>query len=326
MLRLKSPGYERLLQSPVFEASLGGAEANVAVSLAQWGKSVEFISAFPEGPIGDAAIASLRAFGVSVFCPERLSGRLGVYYLEAGSNQRPSMVIYDRAETAFSQTFGDRYDWNSAFQNAGWLHVSGISPALSSASADAVTAAVHAAHASGMKISIDLNYRKKLWNWGKTAKEVLIPLVAAADTLIANESDIQEALKIDVHAEQGLYHEQVAIETARLFPNLVRIAITLRDSKSADRNRWAALLYERGSIYRSAEYEIYDIVDRVGAGDAFAAGLIFSITEGRPPLDCLQFAASAGCLKHSIPGDFNRMSVKEIDALAAGNGSGRIQR
>jgi 2-dehydro-3-deoxygluconokinase len=337
MLRLKSPGAERLLQSPVLEASFGGGEANVAVSLAQFGVSSTFITVLPANPIGDACISFLRGKAVDTSCIVRGGSRMGIYYLEAGANQRPSKVIYDRAHSAIMEIGPDTVDWERALDGAGWFHVTGITPALSGGAAEAALAAMAAARKKGITVSVDYNYRKNLWKYGKQAPEVMPELVRLADVGIANEEDCQLALGIGLDADAGPSGvDRGHIDTTRYqllcervlsaFPNLKTQAITLRESHSADSNSWSACLHNRREFLISTRYEVTDIVDRVGTGDAFAAGLIYGLQGGMPDRAALEFAAAASCLKHSIPGDMNFCSVDEVKQLMAGGASGRIQR
>ena len=332
MLRLKSPGVERLFQSPMLEATFGGAEANVAVSLAQYGIPVTFASVVPPNDIGDACVGELRRFGVDTSAVRRHGERLGVYYLEAGANQRPSKVTYDRGGSAMATVKRGDLDWSTVFDGATWFHVSGVTPAISAGAADLALEAVQAARAMGLTVSCDYNYRKNLWRWGKKAPEVMRELVRHVQVGIANEEDCQKALGLDVsvdvvggHLELEKYRT-LAQRVLEAFPNLERQAITLRESHSADRNGWSAVLATRSAFLHSRQYEIADIVDRVGAGDAFAAGLIYGMLSYRDDAKALEFATAASCLKHSILGDFNRVSVGEIEALMQGEASGRVQR
>ncbi|CAG0965584.1 2-dehydro-3-deoxygluconokinase [Anaerolineales bacterium] len=337
MLRLKSPGFERLLQSPILEATFGGGEANVAVSLAQFGREVSFVSALPQNPIADACLGFLQGRGVDVKSVLRQGERMGTYYLEAGANQRPSLVIYDRQHSAIMNTPSEAYDWKSIFEGAGWFHITGITPALSANAARVALQAVETAHAMGLKVSCDYNYRKNLWKYGKSANEVMRDLIRFVDIGIANEEDCQRAL--DISLDEG--GQEVELEAERVdivryselcekvlsaFPNLEMQAITLRTSYSADYNGWVACLHDRKKFYTSRPYEIMDIVDRVGTGDAFAAGLVYGLSGGMPAESALEFATAASCLKHSIPGDMNHCTANEVLALVKGSGSGRIQR
>ena len=332
MLRLKSPGCERLFQSPMLEATFGGAEANVAVSLAQYGVPVTFVSVVPPNDIGDACIAELRRFGVDTSAIRRQGDRLGVYFLEAGANQRPSKVTYDRIGSAIATAKRGDVDWNTVFDGATWFHVSGVTPAIGAAAADLALDAVQAARAKGAIVSCDYNYRKNLWRWGKKAPDVMRELVRHVHVGIANEEDCQKALGIDVdvqvaggHLELEKYRS-LAQRVLDAFPNLERQVITLRESHSADRNGWSAVMATRSSFLHSGQYDIADIVDRVGAGDSFAAGMIYGMLTYRDDAKALEFATAASCLKHSILGDFNRVSVSEVEALMQGEASGRVQR
>jgi 2-dehydro-3-deoxygluconokinase len=333
MLRLAAPGFERLLQSPQFEASFGGGEANVAVALAAFGLPASYVTALPDkNPISDAAVAELRRLGVDVSHIVRGKGRFGIYYLEPGANQRPSRVVYDRDSSAIALAKPGDISWERIFSGAGWFHITGITPAISGSAADLATEAVRTAHTLGLTVSCDLNYRKNLWKWGKTAKEVMSEFVRSVDVLIANEEDVQMALGIEapVDVNSGrLDREQypsLTNEVLATYANLRAIAITLRESKSASHNGWSACLNDRREFLRSRQYDITHIVDRIGAGDAFAAGLIYGLNQLQTSQSALDFAAAAGCLKHSIPGDFSRSSVEEVESLLRGGGSGRVQR
>ena len=332
MLRLKSPRAERLFQSPVLEATFGGAEANVAVSLAHFGVDATFVSAIPANPVGDACVAELGRFGVDTSRILRQGERLGIYYLETGANQRPSRVTYDRAGSAIASAKPGDFDWPAILQGADWFHVSGVTPAISAAAAQLALEAVRAAKAARVPVSIDYNFRKNLWRWGKRAPEVMRELVSHAQVGIANEEDCQQALgiKIDVDVNRGgLAVDQYRVLAERVleeFPNLERQAITLRESHSADHNGWSAVLHNRKQFLTSRRYDITDIVDRVGAGDSFAAGLIRGVLAYRDDSKALEFATAASCLKHSIDGDFNRVTVAEVEALMKGEASGRVQR
>lgn len=333
MLRLKSPGHERFFQSPAFEATFGGGEANVAVSLAGFGHDTRFVSVIPDNPLGEAVVRELRYHGVDTSVLVRSRHRLGIYFLETGANQRASKVVYDREGSGISLAEPASYDWDLAFAGAGWFHITGITPALSQAAADSAAAAMRAARERGLRVSMDLNYRKKLWNYGKKGPDVMVPLTALCDILVANEEDIQLCLGMElreINVTSGDLHaaayRNLATRVKKAFPNLSHVAITLRESQSADRNGWSAVL-DGASFITSRQYEIDDIVDRVGGGDAFSAGLIHGLLSW--PDDeqrALDFAVAASALKHSIPGDFNRVSLDEVRALVEGDGSGRVQR
>ncbi len=332
MLRLKSPGFERLFQSPVLEATFGGGEANVAVSLAAFGMDAAFVTVLPKNEIADACVGELRRFGVDTSLVVRGAGRMGIYYLENGANQRASKVVYDRAASAIALAKPGSIDWKKAFAGAGWFHITGITPAISQSAADLSLEAVRAAKEMGLTVSCDFNYRGKLWKYGKTAPEVMTGLVKFVDVGIANEEDCQKSLGIavDVNVEKGSLetseYEALGKKVLNAFPNLKLIAITLRESRSADCNGWSACLNDRERFILSRKYEITDIVDRVGGGDSFAAGLIHGLATGKTPGQALEFAVAASCLKHSIIGDFNRVSLDEVLKLAGGDASGRVQR
>ena len=333
MLRLKSPERERFFQSPTLEATFGGGEANVAVSLSILGKQSAFVTALPDNPIADGAIQSLQKYGVDVSGIKHLPGRVGIYYLESGANQRPSNVVYDRDFSSISMAEPKNFDWNQIFKCANWFHITGITPAISQCAADTAKAAVMEAKKAGCKVSIDLNYRKKLWKYGKTASEVMCELVKYADVVIANEEDIQKSLGIeaDIDVAKGSLNPEdykiLAEKVKEAYPNLSIIAITLRESHSADYNSWSAVLLGKTGFYHSKKYEITNIIDRVGGGDSFSAGLIFGLLEYPQKEDyALEFAVAASCLKHSISGDFNLTKRAEVEALCKGDGSGRVQR
>ncbi len=333
MLRLKAPGKERLFQTAQLEASFGGGEANVAVSLAILGMDASFVSALSDDPVGDAALRSLRGQGVEVSRVSRVKGRTGIYFLETGADQRASGVTYDRAGSAASLMKKGDFDWAAIFKGADWFHLTGITPALSRSAAEACLEAMNAARKAGAKVSIDLNYRKKLWNYGAQAPQVMRGLVALADVLIANEEDIQLALGIQAEGSgpgAGALavdaYRKLAAQTKREFPTLSVVAITLRESRSADRNGWSAALDGKEGFRVSARYEIEDIVDRVGGGDSFSAGLIFGLLEYGDEEKALEFAVAASALKHSIPGDYNLATRAEVERLASGDCSGRVQR
>ena len=337
MLRLKSPGFERLFQSSTLEATFGGGEANVAASLAGFGLEATFVTALPQTPIGEAAIRYLRSLGVDTSFIIRQGERMGSYFLEAGANQRPSIVIYDRANSAISRALSEDFNWEAIFDRAGWFHITGITPALSESAAALSVAVVREAKKAGVTVSCDYNYRKKLWKYGKTAPEVMRELVKYVDVGIANEEDCQQSLGVSVDAgewEQAIHsgeldlgkYEALAQKMFSAFPNLKYQAITLRESFNASQNGWSACLYNGKDFFVSQRYEISSIVDRVGGGDLFAAGLIFAMQAEMPDADALEFAVAASCLKHSILGDINLSTVAEVKRLAGGDASGRVQR
>lgn len=332
MLRLKSPGLERLMQSHLLEATFGGGEANVAVSLANFGMEAKFVTALPKNDITYALTCELRGYGVDISDIRYTDGRLGTYYLEAGSNQRPSKVIYDRSYSAISLATPDIFDFDAIFRDAEWFHITGITPALSQSAADLSLAAVKAAKKLGLTVSCDLNYRKNLWKYGKEAREIMSEIVKYVDVIIANEEDCQKSLGIENSADvtggklDTAKYEALAKEVLSRYPNAGKIAITLRESKSANHNDWSACIFDGKDFYLSKKYEIRDIVDRVGGGDSFGAGLIYGLITYADPKKALEFAVAASCLKHTIIGDFNRVTVKEVETLMGGDGSGRVQR
>jgi 2-dehydro-3-deoxygluconokinase len=332
MLRLAPPALERFLQSPQFAATFGGGEANVAVSLAGFGAPARYITVLPSNPIADALVHQLRGFGVDVSGIVHGKGRMGIYFLEAGANQRPSKVVYDRDGSSIALAKPGDIDWDQAFAGAGWFHVTGITPAISQGAADLALESSAKARALGLTVSCDLNFRKNLWKYGKSAPEIMRELFKLVDVGVANEEDCQMALGIqadvDVHSGK-LEASQYSRLTERVmheFPNLKIMAITLRESKSASHNGWSACLHDRKDFITSRHYEITNIVDRVGGGDAFAGGLIYGLEYLSNHHEALEFAVAASCLKHSIPGDFNRFSADEVKALIKGGGSGRVQR
>src|SRR5579863_1243649 len=332
MLRLAPPGFERFLQTPRFDATFGGGEANVAVAVASFGLPSIYVTALPENPIGEAAIGELRRFGVDTSKIVRRKGRIGIYYLEAGANQRPSKVVYDRDHSAIALAKPGDFDWDSIFEGAGWFHVTGITPAISASAAALALESARKARAKGLTVSCDLNYRKNLWKWGRTASEVMRELMPSVDIAIANEEDVQMALGIqadvDVHSGEldRAQYEKLTAKVLAAYPDLKAIAITLRESRSASHNGWSACLNNRQEFLLSRHYDITHIVDRVGGGDSFAGGLIYGMLKLPNHRDALEFAVAASCLKHSILGDFNRSSVDEVQALIKGGGSGRVQR
>jgi 2-dehydro-3-deoxygluconokinase len=331
MLRLTAPGFERLLQSPTLSATFGGAEANVAVSLAHWGCESVYVTRVPAHTIGDAAVRALRAEGVDTGFVLRGGERLGVYFAELGASQRSSAVLYDRARSSISDIELGDIDWSHILHRAGWFHVSGITPALGPKPARCVADALAAARAANVTTSLDLNFRRKLWAPAE-AQASLRPLLKNVHLVIANEEDIQSALGLDVpgvdvqtgRVDAAAYRD-VTRRVCELGPRTV--AVTLRESISASDNGWSALLagVDLPDVLHSQRYDIR-IVDRIGAGDAFAAGLIYGTTTGLEPMQSLQFAVAAGALKQTIPGDFNRVSVDEVMRLARGETSGRVQR
>ena len=332
MLRLRAPNHERLLQSALLEAPFGGGEANVAVSLANYGMDAEYFTVLPDNPIGKSCISELRRFGVNTNKIMFASGRMGTYYVENGANQRPSMVVYDRENSAIALSKPGDVDWDKVFDGVEWFHITGITPAISESAMELSLESVKVAKEKGITVSCDLNYRKNLWKYGKKASEVMQKMAEYVDVAIANEEDVQKSLDIsvDVDVESGkLDREKYRLlgnKVLESYPNMKMIAITLRESHSADWNGWAACLNDGKDFYVSKKYEIQDIIDRVGGGDSFAGGLIYGLNNYNDPQQALEFAVAASCLKHSIPGDFNRFSISEVEKLMMGDGSGRVQR
>ena len=332
MLRFKSPGHERFFQSPLLEATFGGGESNVASALSLLGKNTAFVTALPANPIGEGAVSALRARGVDTSFILRQGDRVGTYYLETGANQRASNVVYDRADSSISNASPTDFDWDGIFENAQWFHITGITPAISELASKLSLKAVQEAKKRGITISCDLNYRKKLWKYGKTAPEVMNELVKYVDVAIANEEDCQKCLAIESDAdvskaELGLdLYKDISDKVLEQFPNLKKIAITMRESHSADHNSWSAILNNRTDFVVSQKYEIKNIIDRVGGGDSFAAGLIYGLTSYESDEEALRFAVATSCLKHSIPGDVALITEAEVLNLLKGDGSGRVQR
>jgi len=332
MLRLSPPGFERFFQSPVLSATFGGGEANVAVSLAHFGLDSHYVTRLPAHDIGEAALRALRAEGVKTDFIVRGGERIGIYFAEAGASQRASNVVYDRAHSAISELPPGSVDWRAVFTGADWFHVTGITPALGDKAAACTREALDAAKAAGARVSVDLNFRKKLWS-EKRAQEVMRPLMRQVDLVIANEEDIQSVLGFEVTdtdvvaGELNLEgYKRVAQQVSHDF-GCSLVAITLRESVSASDNGWSAVVWDnaRSQFLHSQRYDVR-LVDRIGGGDSFAAGLIYGLLTGRAPDAALRFAVAASALKQTIPGDFNRVSVAEVDRLAAGDASGRVQR
>jgi len=337
MLRLSSPDHEKLLQSPTLKATFGGGEANVAVSLSILGAAVKFVSVLPQNDLGDACIRYLRGFSINTDHILRGGNRIGIYFLEIGANQRPSKVIYDRAESSISQVYPITFDWGVIFRDVDWFHVSGITPAIGLNCAETIIQAVQKAQELGVTVSCDYNYRSKLWKYGKDAPEIMRSILKFVDIGIGNEEDCQLSLGIshqDGNMESDIEAGKIDPNKYRIlcekvleeFPNLKLQAITLRESISASWNGWSACLHNRENFFVGKRYEITDIVDRVGAGDAFAAGLIFGSMSNMTDKEALDFAIAASCLKHSCPGDLNLANQRDIFNLMDSSGSGRVQR
>jgi 2-dehydro-3-deoxygluconokinase len=330
MLRLSPPDYQRFFQSPAFEANFGGGEANVAVSLAYFGSSAAFVTKLPMNAIGDAAVGELRRHGVGTDYIVRGGERVGIYYCEKGASQRASKVVYDRKHSAIAEAQPSDFDWNEIFAGAEWFHFTGITPALSAAASAACAAACAEAKKRGMTVSCDLNYRKNLWTPAQADKGMR-PLMKSVDYLIANEEDAEKVFGIkdegsDVSSGKILRsgYEGVAKKLIAEF-GFKGVGITLRESQSASDNGWGGMFFKDGRSFFSKTYQVR-IVDRVGGGDSFAAALIYAIMDKREPQAVIELAAAASCLKHSIEGDFSLIGLDEAEALAAGSGSGRVQR
>jgi 2-dehydro-3-deoxygluconokinase len=332
MLRLKPPNWERFFQSPLLEATFGGGEANVAVGLARFGLNVAYVSVVPNNPIGDACIGELRRQGIDTSLIVRKGNRLGIYFLEAGANQRPSVVIYDRSHSAIAEAKPGDINWDKVFDGVSWFHITGITPAISLSASILSLEAVKKAGEKGITVSCDLNFRKNLWKYGKSAPEVIGELVKYADIVMGNEEDCQKSLgiKVDVDVESGRLqtekYRELTDRVLNLYPNIKKIAITLRESYSANYNGWLAVLNNRKEFIISKKYEINNIIDRVGGGDTFASGLIYGFNNLHSDRQALEFAVAASCLMHSIPGDLPLLTVEEVKNIAGGATSGRVQR
>jgi len=332
MLRLRPPNWERFFQSPLLEATFGGGEANVAVGLARFGLNVAYISVIPNNAIGDACVRELKRQGVDTSLIVRKGNRLGVYFLEAGVNERPSVVIYDRSHSAIAEAKPGDINWGKAFNGVSWFHISGITPAISLSVLELSLEAVKKAREKGIIISCDLNFRKNLWKYGKSAPELMSELVKHVDIALGNEEDCQKSLgvKVGVDVESGRLqterYRELTDKVLSLYSNIKKIAITLRESHSANYNGWSAVLNNRKEFFISKKYEIHNIVDRVGGGDTFAAGLIYGLNNLSSDKEALEFAVAASCLMHSIPGDLPLLSLEEVKSLASGAISGRVQR
>lgn len=330
MLRLAPEGYLRFVQSEKFQATFGGAEANVAVSLANYGEDVAFVTKLPAHEIGQMAVNSLRKFGVDTSKIVRGGSRVGIYYCEKGASQRPSKVIYDRAGSAIAEASFEDFDWKSIFNGVKWFHVTGITPALSKSAAAITIEACKTAKEMGITVSTDLNYRKKLWT-KEEANKVMSEVCKYVDYCIANEEDAKDVFGIEAEntdIESGKLNREGYISVAKQLTETFGfkgVAITLRESISANDNKWSAMLYTNDEAYFSRKYDMH-IVDRVGGGDSFGAGLIYALLNGYDNQKVIEFAVAASCLKHSVEGDYNMVSVAEVENLAKGSGSGRVQR
>ena len=330
MLRLAPEGYYRFVQAEKYGATYGGGEANVAVSLANYGLDAAFVTKLPKHEIGQAGVNSLRRFGVDTSFITRGGDRVGIYYLEKGASQRPSKVIYDRAGSSIATATTDDFDWDKIFEGAEWFHFTGITPALGDNVTEICIEACKAAKERNITVSCDLNYRNKLWSKEK-AGQVMTELCQYVDVCIANEEDASDVFGIkasDTDVTTGKVNKEGYIEVAKKLADTFhfsKVAITLRESLSANDNNWSAMLYTEGQAYFSKTYKMH-IVDRVGGGDSFGGGLIYASVNNYDPQSTIEFAVAASCLKHSIEGDFNMVSVDEVKKLAGGDASGRVQR
>ena len=336
MLRLATPGYLRFAQANNLEATFGGGEANVAVSLANYGMDVQFVTRLPNNDIANVCVCDLHKHGVKTDHIIYGGERLGIYFLETGAVARASKVIYDRAHSAISEIEPGMIDWEKVFDGADWFHWTGITPAISQGAADVCREAIKAANRMGVVVSCDLNYRKNLWKYGKTASEVMPELVEGCDIILGNEEDAEKVFGIkpenfDVTTTAGEVNaaefESVCSQLMQRFPRAKKVIITLRGSINANHNTWGGVLYDGSTLYQSPRYDITHIVDRVGGGDSFMGGLIYGLlTYTDNDQQALNFAVAASCLKHTIYGDYNMVTVAEVENLMKGDGSGRVSR
>lgn len=333
MMRLNPPGFQRIAQARTFEVSYAGGEANVAASLAKYGMPTEFVSRVPKNDLGETCTNFLHAHNIGTRFMVYGGDRLGIYFLEAGAAQRGSKVIYDRAGSSIATIQKGMIDWKEVFQEASWFHTTGITPAISGSAAEMAIEAAQVAHEMGVPVSVDLNFRKNLWKWGKKAGEVMPDLVKWCDVAIGNEEDADavfgiKAPETDVTAGKvdAEHYRYVCEKMVERFPNLKTVAVTLRGSISASHNTWSGVLWDQGSYYTAPTYDIEYIVDRVGGGDSFVGGLIYGLLNYKDCQQALNFAVAASCLKHSIMGDFNQVSVDEVEKLMKGDASGRVAR
>lgn len=330
MLRLSTPGNKRFVQSDSFDVVYGGGEANVAVSCANYGHEAYFVTKLPAHEIGQSAVNALRRFGVKTDYITRGGDRVGIYYLETGASMRPSKVIYDRAHSAMAEAEPGDFDFDAIMEGAQWFHWSGITPAISDKAAELTRLACEAAKRHGVTVSVDLNFRKKLWTKEK-AQSVMRPLMQYVDVCIGNEEDAELCLgfKPEASVEEGVTdaegYKGIFRQMAETF-GFKYVVSTLRESLSASHNGWKAMIYDGREFYESRHYDIFPIIDRVGGGDSFSGGIIHGLLTKKTQAEALEFAVAASVLKHTINGDFNMVSAEEVESLAAGNGSGRVQR
>ena len=334
MMRLSTPGYLRVKQTHDLEVSYAGGEANVAVSLANYGMNASFVTRIPNNDIGEAVLRNLRAYNVDTSNIILGGKRLGIYFVEAGAVSRPSKVIYDRENSAIAEIEPETIDWEKVFDGVDWFHWTGITPAISENAAIVCKEALEVASELGITISTDLNYRNKLWNYGKSANEVMEELVPYCDIILGNEEDFEKVFGIhskNADITKGVVsaetYQSVAVQAIDKFSTAKKIIVTLRGSISASHNSWAGILWDGKQLYKSPVYQITHIVDRVGGGDSFMGGLIYGLlTYPDDDQKALNFATAASCLKHTIKGDFNQVTVKEVEKLTSGDASGRVTR
>ena len=335
MLRLATPAYLRFSQTDTFSATFGGGEANVAVSLANYGVEVDFVTRLPQNDIAASCLAELRKRNVGISNIVYGGERLGIYFLETGAVARPSKVVYDRAHSSISTIEQGMIDWDKVFEGADWFHWTGITPAISASAAEVCLEACQAANRLGITVSCDLNYRKNLWKYGKSASEIMPALVECCDVILGNEEDAEKVFGIkpegfDVTATEGKVDSaafrSVCEQLMARFPRAKKVIITLRGSINANHNTWGGVLFDGKTLYESPRYDITHIVDRVGGGDSFMGGLIYGLREYKDDKRALNFAVAASCLKHTIYGDFNLVTVAEVENLMKGDGSGRVSR
>jgi len=332
MLRLTPPGREVILQTPQFIATPGGAEANVAISLANYGEKASYVTALPENLIADAIVGELKRFNVNTENIIRCGDRVGTYYTQTGSVMRPSKVIYDRAHSSIAEVKPGDFDWDSILEDTKWFHVTGITPAIASGTAEVTLEALRKCREKNITVSCDLNYRKKLWKWGKPPVEVMSEVAEYVDVMIANEEDCQKCLgiELDVDVTSGSLdsskYRTLASKVMAMFPQVSYLAVSLRESVSADHNNWSGVLATRDAFYESRKYSITNIVDRIGGGDSFGSGLIYGLNHLDGGQAAIDFAIAASAIKHTIYGDFNRVSKEDVLNLMGGDASGRVQR
>lgn len=336
MLRLATPGYERFSQASSFTATFGGGEANVAVSLSNYGMNAEFVTRLPKNDIAESCIMNLRKHGVCTKNIIRGGERVGIYFLETGAVARASKVVYDRANSSIADIKPGMIHWREIFKDADWFHWTGITPALSQGAANACLEAIQIANEMGVTVSTDLNFRKNLWNYGKSASEIMPALVAGCDVILGNEEDAEKVFGIKPEGFEVAHtggevdaaeFESVCTQMMAKFPRAQKVIVTLRGSINANHNTWGGVLYSNGKLYQSKRYDITHIVDRVGGGDSFMGGLVYGLlTYTNDDQKALEFAVAASCLKHTIYGDYNLATISEVEALMGGDGSGRVVR